>query len=85
MNEHVKHTDPEIAAILDAELARQRDGVELIASENFPSVAVLPSMGIEARHRDPRMGDPQFPADLIRHADHLIFPLLFAAVAGFAQ
>ncbi|MCD8351655.1 MAG: serine hydroxymethyltransferase [Planctomycetaceae bacterium] len=45
MNEHVKQTDPEVAAILDAELARQRDGVELIASENFPSIAVLEAQG----------------------------------------
>ena len=45
MNEHVKQTDPEIAAILDAELSRQRDGVELIASENFPSEAVLEAQG----------------------------------------
>ncbi len=45
MNEHVKKTDPEIAAVLDAELARQRDGIELIASENFPSPAVLEAQG----------------------------------------
>ena len=45
MNEHVKQADPEIAAILDAELARQRDGIELIASENFPSPAVLEAQG----------------------------------------
>ncbi len=45
MNEHVKQTDPELAAILDAELARQRDGIELIASENFPSPAVLEAQG----------------------------------------
>ncbi|MDR1745473.1 MAG: serine hydroxymethyltransferase, partial [Planctomycetota bacterium] len=45
MNEHVKQADPEIAAVLDAELARQRDGVELIASENFPSEAVLEAQG----------------------------------------
>jgi glycine hydroxymethyltransferase len=45
MNENVKKTDPELAAILDAELARQRDGIELIASENFPSPAVLEAQG----------------------------------------
>ncbi len=45
MNEHVRKTDPEIAAVLDAELARQRDGIELIASENFPSPAVLEAQG----------------------------------------
>lgn len=45
MNEHVRKVDPETAAILDAELARQRDGIELIASENFPSPAVLEAQG----------------------------------------
>ena len=38
-------TDPEIAAILGAELARQQDGIELIASENIVSAAVLEAQG----------------------------------------
>jgi glycine hydroxymethyltransferase len=37
--------DPEIAAAVDAEFARQRDGLELIASENYASRAVLEAMG----------------------------------------
>jgi len=37
--------DPEIAAALDAELARQRGTIELIASENFVSLAVLEAAG----------------------------------------
>ncbi len=37
--------DPTIAALIGAELARQRDGLELIASENFTSRAVLEAMG----------------------------------------
>ena len=37
--------DPEIAAILDAELERQRDGLEMIASENFVPRAVLQAQG----------------------------------------
>lgn len=45
MNEFVRKSDPEIASVLDAELARQRDGIELIASENFTSPAVLQAMG----------------------------------------
>lgn len=45
MNEFVKRADPETAAILDAELRRQRNGIELIASENFPSPAVLEAQG----------------------------------------
>ena len=45
MNDFVRQTDPEIAAILDAELARQRGQLEMIASENFTSPAVLETMG----------------------------------------
>jgi glycine hydroxymethyltransferase len=37
--------DPEIADVLAAEEARQREGLELIASENFVSRAVLAAMG----------------------------------------
>ena len=38
-------TDPEIAEILDLELGRQRSHLELIASENFTSPAVLAAQG----------------------------------------
>jgi glycine hydroxymethyltransferase len=38
-------SDPEIAAILVAERERQNDGLELIASENFTSPAVLAAAG----------------------------------------
>lgn len=37
--------DPEIAAVLDGELARQRDTLEMIASENFVPRAVLEAQG----------------------------------------
>lgn len=37
--------DPEVAAIMRRERARQRDGVELIPSENYVSAAVLEAMG----------------------------------------
>ena len=37
--------DPEIAAVLDAELNRQRSYLEMIASENFVPVSVLQSQG----------------------------------------
>ena len=37
--------DPEIARLCDAELARQRDQLELIASENFTWPAVLQAVG----------------------------------------
>lgn len=38
-------TDPAIASILQQELQRQRDHLELIASENFTSAAVLAAQG----------------------------------------
>ena len=37
--------DPEIAAVLDGELARQQDTLEMIASENFVPLAVLQAQG----------------------------------------
>ena len=45
MHDVVRRVDPEIAAVLDAELARQRDQLEMIASENFTSPAVMQAMG----------------------------------------
>ncbi len=38
-------TDPELAAAIGAELVRQQDGIELIASENIVSAAVLEAQG----------------------------------------
>lgn len=43
--EYIPRQDPEVAEALDAELQRQRDAIELIASENFTSVAVLEAVG----------------------------------------
>ncbi|NJP05329.1 MAG: serine hydroxymethyltransferase [Chloroflexaceae bacterium] len=37
--------DPQVAAALDNEIRRQRDGLELIASENYVSPAVLQAQG----------------------------------------
>lgn len=37
--------DPEIAAVVISEMERQRHGLQLIASENFTSAAVLAAMG----------------------------------------
>jgi glycine hydroxymethyltransferase len=37
--------DPEIARVLESELRRQQEGLELIASENFTSRAVLEAVG----------------------------------------
>ncbi|MBX3265766.1 MAG: serine hydroxymethyltransferase [Acidobacteria bacterium] len=41
----VSETDPLISDAIDAEVRRQVDGLELIASENFVSEAVLQTMG----------------------------------------
>lgn len=38
-------TDPEIAEVIRKELDRERSKIELIASENFPSLAVLEAAG----------------------------------------
>ena len=45
MGRSLAAVDPEVAAAVDAEFARQRDGLELIASENYASRAVLEAMG----------------------------------------
>ncbi|MDD5944458.1 MAG: serine hydroxymethyltransferase [Clostridia bacterium] len=41
----ISKQDPELAAAMKAELKRQRDNIELIASENFVSPAVMEAMG----------------------------------------
>ena len=43
--EHVKHSDRDIFDAIEAEKARQKDKIELIASENFVSEAVMEAMG----------------------------------------
>jgi len=45
MNATLAQIDPEIAAVLDRELGRQRDTLEMIASENFVPRSVLQSQG----------------------------------------
>jgi glycine hydroxymethyltransferase len=45
IDERLAAVDPEIAAVLDAELARQQQTLEMIASENFAPRAVLECQG----------------------------------------
>ncbi len=45
MNATLADLDPEIATVLDRELGRQRDYLEMIASENFVPRAVLQAQG----------------------------------------
>ena len=42
---HIQKTDPEIYAAIMNELKRERENLELIASENFTSLAVLEAQG----------------------------------------
>lgn len=44
-NAHLAAADPEIAALLDAELHRQQSTLEMIASENFAPIAALEAQG----------------------------------------
>lgn len=44
-SDFLKSTDPAIADLINSELQRQRDHLELIASENFTSAAVLAAQG----------------------------------------
>ncbi len=43
--DELKKVDPEIAALIEKEVARQNDHIELIASENWTSKAVMAAMG----------------------------------------
>ena len=43
--EHIRQADPEVYESMMRELQRQRDHIELIASENFVSEAVMEAVG----------------------------------------
>src|SRR3989338_4286185 len=43
--EHIKKTDPEIYKLINKEVERQQSNIELIASENFTSLAVMEAQG----------------------------------------
>ena len=45
MSRSLAEVDPQIADAIDNEVRRQHEGLELIASENFVSEAVLEAMG----------------------------------------
>src|SRR5438045_2383576 len=45
MSRPLFESDPDVAAAIDSEARRQHEGLELIASENFVSEAVLEAMG----------------------------------------
>ena len=43
--EEIRSVDPEIAAAIESEAKRQNSHIELIASENWVSKAVMAAMG----------------------------------------
>ena len=43
--EHLSETDPEVMSFIGDELTRQRNSIELIASENFVSLSVMEAVG----------------------------------------
>ena len=45
LNQGLSELDPEVSSAVDAELSRQRDTLEMIASENFAPQAVLEAQG----------------------------------------
>ena len=49
--ENLKVSDPEIYEALDKEIHRQQDKIELIASENFVSYAVMEAMGSQLTNK----------------------------------
>ncbi|MBM7613907.1 serine hydroxymethyltransferase [Alkaliphilus hydrothermalis] len=49
--EQLKKADPEIYSVIEKETARQRRNIELIASENFVSVAVMEAMGSQLTNK----------------------------------
>ncbi|HOU61135.1 MAG TPA: serine hydroxymethyltransferase, partial [Rectinema sp.] len=42
---YIKSMDPELYAAMEAEASRQREKIELIASENYTSKAVMEAVG----------------------------------------
>ena len=50
----VERYDPELGAAMQRELGRQRQNIELIASENIVSPAVMAAMGRSEEHTSER-------------------------------
>jgi len=55
LNAPLAAADPEIAAQIENEVTRQHEGLEMIASENFVSRAVLEAAGTVSRTSMPRL------------------------------
>ena len=51
LNESLNNVDPEIAAVIEKETRRQEDHIELIASENYTSRAVMAAQGSQLTNK----------------------------------
>ena len=51
MSRTLRESDPEMHALVQKEIERQRDSVNLIASENFPSNAVYTVLGTPLQNK----------------------------------
>ena len=54
-SENLSSSDPEIAKAIDLELGRQRNEIELIASENIVSKAVMEAQGSVMTNKYPKV------------------------------
>ncbi|WP_129633496.1 serine hydroxymethyltransferase [Candidatus Oscillochloris fontis] len=45
MLDYLRMTDPDVAAMIEREATRQREGLELIASENYVSLSIMEAQG----------------------------------------
>jgi glycine hydroxymethyltransferase len=59
MSRPLAEVDPAVANAIDNEVRRQHEGLELIASENFVSEAVLEAMGSVFTHKYAEGGEPR--------------------------
>ena len=77
--ESLKKTDPEVMSIIEEEIERQNKHIELIASENFVSKAVLEAMGSQLTNKYAE------PSGAIPTTSYFLFALtIFAALREFS-
>ena len=64
--DNVKKVDEEVYALMEKELNRQQKGIELIASENFASEAVMEAMGSYLTNKYARISRKEILWGLLR-------------------
>ena len=57
----IRKIDPQVADAIEMEANRQRNKIELIASENFVSEAVMEAMGSPLTNKYERLPDVEYP------------------------